>query len=261
MTENTTVLHEVKGRVALLTINRPEALNALNIAVQQRMVELLKQYDKNADIGCIVITGSPKAFARRSRYQGDGAHDRQRMAEHDFFAGWREVATIRTPIVAAVSGYALGAAACELAMACDLVVAGEIRQVRSARDQTRDHAGMGGSQRLTKLVGRSKAMELILTGRNFTAAEAESMGLVARSSRRRAARQGARARRDHRQLWQARRPRRQGGRESRRRTQPERRPAVRTEALPRPVRHPRPEGRDGRLQRKTTGEIHQQITA
>ena len=179
MTENTTVLHEVKGRVALLTINRPEALNALNIAVQQRMVELLKQYDKNADIGCIVITGSPKAFAAGADIKEMAHMTASEMAEHDFFAGWREVATIRTPIVAAVSGYALGGG-CELAMACDLVVAGESAKFGQPEIKLGIMPGMGGSQRLTKLVGRSKAMELILTGRNFTAAEAEAMGLVAR---------------------------------------------------------------------------------
>ncbi|MDI9408923.1 MAG: enoyl-CoA hydratase-related protein [Candidatus Pacebacteria bacterium] len=179
MTENSIVLSEVKGRVALLTINRPEALNALNIAVQKKMVELLKQHDQDSNISCIVITGSAKAFAAGADIKEMANKSASEMAELDFFAGWREVSTIRTPIIAAVSGYALGGG-CELAMACDLVVAGESAKFGQPEIKLGIMPGMGGSQRLTKLVGRSKAMELILTGRNFTAAEAEAMGLVAR---------------------------------------------------------------------------------
>ncbi|HLR85044.1 MAG TPA: enoyl-CoA hydratase [Nocardioidaceae bacterium] len=174
-----TILTEAKGSVGWITLNRPEALNALNIDVMHEVVEAAEAFDADDSIGAIVITGSAKAFAA-----GADIKQMQPMTYVDAYAGelfgdWDRIANIGTPIVAAVSGYALGGG-CELAMMCDLLLAADSAKFGQPEITLGVIPGMGGSQRLTRAVGKAKAMDLCLTGRMMDAEEAERSGLVAR---------------------------------------------------------------------------------
>ena len=178
-----TIRRDTQGAVAVLSIDRPKALNALNSQVMAELVEARREIDADASIGCTVLTGSPKAFAA-------GA-DIKEMAELSYveaytlnggeglFAGWDSFTAGSKPVIAAVSGYALGGG-CELAMMCDFIIAARSAKFGQPEIQLGVMPGMGGSQRLTRAVGKSKAMEMILTGRNMDAEEAERCGLVAR---------------------------------------------------------------------------------
>ena len=173
------VLVETRGRVGLITLNRPEALNALNGAMSREIIEASKAFDADPEIGAIVITGSAKAFAA-------GA-DIKEMAERGYadmylngpFEGWTEFSNLRTPIVAAVAGFALGGG-CELAMMCDVILAADTAKFGQPEIKLGVIPGMGGTQRLTRAVGKYKAAELILTGRMMGAEEAERAGLASR---------------------------------------------------------------------------------
>ena len=174
-----TILVETKGTVGWITLNRPEALNALNIDVMNEVVSAANAFDADDSVGCIVLTGSAKAFAA-----GADIKQMQSMTYVDAYAGelfgeWDHLADVSTPIVAAVSGYALGGG-CELAMMCDLIVATESAKFGQPEITLGVIPGMGGSQRLTRAVGKAKAMDLCLTGRMMDADEAERSGLVAR---------------------------------------------------------------------------------
>ncbi len=174
-----TILLTIHGRVALITLNRPEALNAINSQLTKEVLETAEQLDADENIGCIVITGSAKAFAAGADIKEMQPRSYVDMYKSDWFASWNRLAAIRKPTIAAVSGFALGGG-CELAMMCDFILASDTAKFGQPEIKLGVMPGMGGSQRLTKLIGRSKAMELCLTGRMMDAVEAERAGLVAR---------------------------------------------------------------------------------
>lgn len=175
-----TIIVEVEDHIALIRLNRPDALNALNTQVLEELCTALEESDSNDKVRCIVVTGSEKAFAA-------GA-DIKQMSEMTFgevysvnlFAdASSRITKIRKPIIAAVAGYALGGG-CELAMACDFIIAAESAKFGQPEINLGVIAGMGGTQRLTRFVGKSKSMDMNLTGRFMTAEEAERSGLVSR---------------------------------------------------------------------------------
>ena len=173
------ILVETRGKVGIVRLNRPQVLNALNAKLKSELAAAIDAYEADPNIGCIVISGSEKAFAA-------GA-DIKEMADKSFidvymgnFAGnWDRASQARKPIVAAVAGFALGGG-CELAMQCDLIIAADNAKFGQPEIKLGVIPGIGGTQRLTRAVGKSKAMDLILTGRMMDAAEAERSGLVAR---------------------------------------------------------------------------------
>jgi Enoyl-CoA hydratase/carnithine racemase len=174
-----TILVETRGKVGLITLNRPEALNALNSELLREMNEALDGFDRDPSIGCIVITGSQKAFAAGADIKEMANLTYPGTYLDDYFAGWDRVASRRKPMIAAVAGYALGGG-CELAMMCDFIIAADNARFGQPEIKLGVMPGMGGTQRLTRLIGRAKAMEMCLTGRMMDAEEAERSGLVAR---------------------------------------------------------------------------------
>jgi enoyl-CoA hydratase len=174
-----TILVETRGKVGLVTLNRPKALNALNAQVLDDLLAALKAFEADSGIGAIVLTGSEKAFAAGADIKEMQAVDYVDAYLGDFFAGWEEFARFRKPIVAAVAGYALGGG-CELAMMCDFIIAADSAKFGQPEITLGVMPGMGGSQRLARFVGKSKAMDMILTGRMMDATEAERAGLVSR---------------------------------------------------------------------------------
>lgn len=179
MTDFETILLERKGRVALITLNRPKALNALNSQVLTDITAALDELESDDGVGAVVLTGSEKAFAAGADIKEMQAKSYMDMFLHDHFAGWDRVVAFRKPIIAAVAGYALGGG-CELAMMCDILFAADTAKFGQPEIKLGIIPGMGGSQRLTRAVGKAKAMDLVLTGRNMDAEEAERAGLVAR---------------------------------------------------------------------------------
>ncbi|MFB7936996.1 enoyl-CoA hydratase [Streptomyces sp. NPDC056049] len=174
-----TILLERKGRVALLTLNRPEALNALNLRLMTEVVAAAEELDRDPEVGCIVITGSARAFAAGADIKEMRPRSYMDMYLSDWFTAWDRVGQLRTPTVAAVAGYALGGG-CELAMLCDVLLAADTAKFGQPEIKLGVIPGIGGSQRLTRAVGKAKAMELCLTGRTMDAEEAERAGLVSR---------------------------------------------------------------------------------
>jgi enoyl-CoA hydratase len=174
-----TILTETRGRVALITLNRPKALNALNTQLLSELSEALAAFDADPGIGAIVVTGSEKAFAAGADIKEMQTKTYQEAFLGDFFAGWNNVGRVRKPIIAAVAGYALGGG-CELAMMCDFIIAADNAKFGQPEITLGVMPGMGGSQRLTRAVGKAKAMDMCLTGRTMDAAEAERAGLVSR---------------------------------------------------------------------------------
>ncbi len=174
-----TILAENRGRVGLLTLNRPKALNALNTTVMREVVQALQAFEEDAAIGAIVLTGSDKAFAAGADIREMQPKSYIDVYLEDFFAGWDAMGRVRKPIIAAVSGYALGGG-CELAMMCDFIIASDTARFGQPEITLGVMPGMGGSQRLTRFVGKAKAMDMCLTGRMMDAAEAERAGLVSR---------------------------------------------------------------------------------
>lgn len=179
MTSWNTITVEKKGRVGLITLNRPEALNALNLEMLTEIVAAASEMDADTGIGAIVLTGSAKAFAAGADIKEMLSKDYQDMYASDWFEGWSRFTAVRTPIIAAVSGFALGGG-CEVVMMCDIVIAGENAKFGQPEIKLGVIPGMGGSQRLTRAIGKAKAMEMILTGRVMHAEEAERAGLVSR---------------------------------------------------------------------------------
>ena len=173
------ILTEKRGRVALITLNRPEALNALNNDTMLEVTQAVQKFDADAEVGAIVITGSDKAFAAGADIKEMSSKTATEMYNADWFAGWDVLTRARTPIIAAVNGYALGGG-CELAMMCDFIIAGDKAKFGQPEVNLGVTPGMGGSQRLTRAIGKAKAMEMCLTGRMMAAEEAERSGLVAR---------------------------------------------------------------------------------
>ena len=179
MTDYENILLERRGRVGLITLNRPAALNALNLALMNDVVAAATELDADSGIGAIVLTGSPRAFAAGADIKEMSTPSYMDVYLADWFSGWDRLAAVRTPLIAAVSGYALGGG-CELAMICDFIIASETAKFGQPEITLGVIPGIGGSQRLTRAVGKAKAMELILTGRTMDAIEAERAGLVAR---------------------------------------------------------------------------------
>ncbi|HST93752.1 MAG TPA: enoyl-CoA hydratase [Microvirga sp.] len=174
-----TILVETRGKVGLITLNRPKALNALNSTLLGEVNRALDAFAADSNVGCIVITGSEKAFAAGAdiKEMADLAYPQTYM--DDFFVGWDRVANRRKPMIAAVAGFALGGG-CEFAMMCDFIIAADTAKFGQPEIKLGVMPGMGGTQRLTRLIGRAKAMEMCLTGRMMGAEEAERSGLVAR---------------------------------------------------------------------------------
>ncbi|KIS28902.1 enoyl-CoA hydratase [Arthrobacter sp. SPG23] len=173
------ILVERRGRVGLVTLNRPEALNALNKATMDELVAAVTAMDSDPGVGAVVVTGSGKAFAAGADIKEMAAQGYMDMYAADWFRGWEDFTRLRIPVVAAVSGFALGGG-CELAMMCDFIIAGDNAKFGQPEINLGVLPGMGGSQRLTRAVGKAKAMDLILTGRFMDAEEAERAGLVSR---------------------------------------------------------------------------------
>ncbi len=166
-----TILTETRGRVALITLNRPKALNALSAQLVRELSEALDGYEDDAAIGAIVLTGSERAFAA-------GA-DIKEMQDKSITKDWERVSRCRKPVIAAVAGFALGGG-CELAMMCDFILAADTAKFGQPEITIGTMPGAGGTQRLSRFIGKAKTMEMCLTGRMMDAAEAERVGLVSR---------------------------------------------------------------------------------
>ena len=173
------IIVETKGKVGVVTLNRPAVLNALNEALVAELGHALDAFEANATIGAIVITGSEKAFAAGADIKQMQAKTFVQAYKEDFIASWDRVSRCRKPVIAAVAGYALGGG-CELAMMCDIIIAADSAEFGQPEITLGIMPGAGGTQRLTRAVGKAKAMDLILTGRRMKADEAERSGLVAR---------------------------------------------------------------------------------
>ena len=174
------ILVETKGRVGIITLDRPEALNALNSALIDDLGQALDHFESNNNIGCVVLTGSAKAFAAGADIAEMAPKTYMDVYREDFItAGWERVSQCRKPIIAAVAGFALGGG-CEMAMMCDFIIAADNAKFGQPEINLGIIPGAGGTQRLTRFLGKSKAMEMVLTGRMMTAEEAERAGLASR---------------------------------------------------------------------------------
>ncbi|MBP5858052.1 enoyl-CoA hydratase [Marivibrio halodurans] len=174
------ILSEKRGPVGLITLNRPKALNALCAQLIEELGHALDEIEADEEIGAVVITGSEKAFAAGADIKEMQSKSFMDVYLHDFITkGWERVSTCRKPIIAAVSGYALGGG-CEVAMMCDFIIAADTAKFGQPEITIGTIPGSGGTQRLTRFVGKSKAMEMCLTGRLMNAEEAERSGLVSR---------------------------------------------------------------------------------
>ena len=174
-----TILLDIHGKVGLITLNRPQALNALNAQIVSELNQALDQLERDPGIGCVVLTGSAKAFAAGADIKEMAELKYPQIYVDDLFSDADRIANRRKPIIAAVSGFALGGG-CELAMMCDFILAGDNAKFGQPEINLGVLPGMGGTQRLTRAMGKAKAMELCLTGRLMGAEEAERSGLVAR---------------------------------------------------------------------------------
>jgi enoyl-CoA hydratase len=174
-----TIRVEQRGRVGLIVLNRPQALNALSSLLATELLVALDGLETDDGVGCIVITGSERAFAAGADIREMASLTHTDVFQRDHLAQWDRVARCRKPLIAAVAGYALGGG-CELAMMCDFIIAADNAKFGQPEITIGTIPGMGGSQRLTRLVGKSKAMEMVLTGRLMDAEEAERAGLVSR---------------------------------------------------------------------------------
>jgi enoyl-CoA hydratase len=173
------IIVETKGRVGIIRLNRPAALNALNMTLKAELGEAVKAFDADPNIGCMIITGSEKAFAAGAdiKEMADKSYNEALLG--NFASDWDEAARARKPVIAAVAGFALGGG-CELAMMCDIIIAADNAKFGQPEIKLGVIAGIGGTQRLTRAIGKSKSMEMNLTGRIMDAAEAERSNLVAR---------------------------------------------------------------------------------
>ena len=174
------VLIRTEGRVGILTLNRPKQLNALNSALMDELGAALTAFDADPDIGCIVLTGSEKAFAAGADIGAMATYTFADVYKSDYITrNWETIRSVRKPVIAAVSGFALGGG-CELAMMCDVIIASESAKFGQPEIKLGVIPGAGGTQRLPRAVGKAKAMDMALTGRMMDAAEAERGGLVSR---------------------------------------------------------------------------------
>lgn len=171
------IITKIEEHVGIVTLNRPKVLNALNHELMEELVNALEAFDRNDDIRVIILTGSERAFAAGADIKEMSDESTMSIMLKDRFATWDRIRNIRKPIIAAVSGYALGGG-CELVMNCDIIVASETAQFGQPEINIGVIPGAGGTQRLTRVVGKHKAMEMILTGRPISAKEAYDLGLV-----------------------------------------------------------------------------------
>jgi enoyl-CoA hydratase len=179
MTDYSSILVEQRGAVTLVTLNRPQALNALNSEILKELMAAFAAYDADPAQRCLVLTGSEKAFAAGADIKEMQSQGFAEMYSGNFFAGWEQITSTRKPWIAAVSGFALGGG-CEVAMMADFIIASDTAKFGQPEIKLGVTPGMGGSQRLALAVGKAKAMEMCLTGRMMDAAEAERSGLVAK---------------------------------------------------------------------------------
>ncbi|WP_449373556.1 enoyl-CoA hydratase [Arthrobacter psychrolactophilus] len=179
MTQYSLILVEQRGRVGLITLNRPEALNALSDAMGKEILAAAQAFDADPGVGAIVLTGPSRAFAAGADIKEMATKSSVEMYQANWFSAWDELARVRTPLIAAVAGHALGGG-CELAMIADFIIAADNAKFGQPEIKLGVIPGMGGSQRLTRAIGKAKAMEMVLTGRVMGAVEAEQAGLVAR---------------------------------------------------------------------------------
>jgi len=179
MADYETILTETDGAVGIVTLNRPNALNALNAQLIDELYDALSAFEADDAIGCMIVTGSAKAFAAGADITEMASKSFWDAYGGDFIGRWDRIATMRKPVVAAVAGFALGGG-CEIAMMCDLIIAADTAKFGQPEINLGVIPGSGGTQRLTHAVGKAKAMDMILTGRMMDAAEAERSGLVAR---------------------------------------------------------------------------------
>ena len=173
------ILVETHGRVGVITLNRPKALNALSSPLVAELNKVLEQFEADSGIGAIIITGSEKAFAAGADIKEMASKTYVDAYLEDFISSWERITRVRKPIIAAVSGFALGGG-CELAMMCDFIIASDTAKFGQPEINLGVMPGAGGTQRLTRFIGKSKAMDLCLTGRMMDAQEAERCGLVSR---------------------------------------------------------------------------------
>ena len=179
MSDHETIIVTSADGVGVITLNRPKALNALNTTLMNEVVSAAEQFDADPEIGAIVITGSERAFAAGADIKEMADKTFSEVVSESFFGAWANLSRLRTPTIAAVTGYALGGG-CELAMLCDILIAGDNAVFGQPEITLGVIPGIGGSQRLTRAVGKAKAMDLILTGRQMKVDEAERAGLVSR---------------------------------------------------------------------------------
>jgi enoyl-CoA hydratase len=173
------IIAETHGKVGLIRLNRPQALNALNTALMTEVNGAVTAFDADPTIGCLVVTGSEKAFAAGADIKEMAGKSYIDVYLGEFAAHWDAIARARKPVIAAVAGFALGGG-CEIAMMCDMIIAADNAKFGQPEIRLGVIPGIGGTQRLTRAVGKAKAMDLCLTGRMMVAAEAERAGLVAR---------------------------------------------------------------------------------
>ena len=179
MADYKTIKIEKKGRVAIVTLNRPDSLNALNAEVMADVAAAFAEIDRDRSIAVSVLTGEGRAFAAGADIKEMQPQSFSDMYVEDYFAGWDRFAACRKPVIAAVNGFALGGG-CELAMMCDLIIASDKAKFGQPEIKLGVTPGMGGSIRLTKAIGKAKAMDLVLTGRMIDGEEADRIGLVSR---------------------------------------------------------------------------------
>jgi enoyl-CoA hydratase len=174
-----TIIVERRGRVGIVRLNRPQALNALNATLKNELLDAVEAFDSDADIGCILLTGSDKAFAAGADIKEMADKSYIDIFRADYAGDYERLTRVRKPLIAAVAGFALGGG-CELAMLCDFIIAADNAKFGQPEIKLGIIPGIGGTQRLTHAVGKAKAMDMILTGRMMDAAEAGRSGLVAR---------------------------------------------------------------------------------
>jgi enoyl-CoA hydratase len=174
-----TIIVERRGRVGIVRLNRPQALNALNAILRNELLSAVERLDADADVGCILITGSDKAFAAGADIKEMADKSYIDIFRADYAADYERLTRVRKPVVAAVAGFALGGG-CELAMMCDFIIAAENARFGQPEINLGVTPGAGGTQRLTRFIGKSKAMDMVLTARMMDAAEAERCALVSR---------------------------------------------------------------------------------
>jgi enoyl-CoA hydratase len=174
-----TIIVERRRRVGIVRLNRPQALNALNATLRNELLSAVEAFDADADVGCILMTGSDKAFAAGADIKEMADKSYIDIFRADYAADYERLTRVRKPVIAAVAGFALGGG-CELAMMCDFIIAADNAKFGQPEIKLGIIPGIGGTQRLARAVGKAKAMDLILTGRMMDAAEAERSGLVAR---------------------------------------------------------------------------------